>query len=649
MSQSQPRNILFRNPLFLYCAIALLILAIVTVHTYHFADHNYRQDEAWAIHRAILRVEERGLLSHTLDSLINYTTENFVLDIWVTLFGHTEPITRFLSTLYTALGLAFLYRLGTDLFDRKVGVLSVFILGSLSFFQFFAHETRPYTALVAGTIAFQFFFLRYLRCQRLKYGVPALFVALIGIYQHLFIAYVIASQVIFWVLFVPLNRRIYLRVLGLFALIGLLSIPRLLANLNFYQGGIGYGLLNEWNSVRIVFDQIQIKPEALGQMLALTGLLLPAGYLFKKGNVNGFRFGLEWPKLYIIFVLVSIVVMTVLSNLMFRNVTPRNLIILLPPLAILVAFALRHFPWQAQAVIVVFITIPFLTTFKMYIHNTGYREAIEFMKPYYEPEDSRVVVLAQLNWEHPPLIYYLRERTSFGLENEDLFHIYGERLRLDTWPEVPVNNQFGFGVENRQRLLDFLGGSRQLWLIEGSGWPVGDSYVDLIEEIYYPHRSMVTDEGDYMPMLTVTEYRRIPDDLSDIFFFGEHISLQQWQLQDSVQVSACQTITLESWWQTSNSLDTNYSTTLVITDTDGQGIVQTDDIPADVFTQQWLPEHPYLDERTVTIPCDTPPGEYMLLTGVYDYETVESLAVATPDGVPLGELAYLTTLFVGGE
>ncbi len=646
MNQSQTRNVLFRNPLFIYIAVALLILAIVAVHTHHFAGHNYRQDEAWAIHRAILRVEERGLVSHTLDTLINYTTENFVLDVWVTLFGHTEPITRFLSTLYTALGLAFLYRLSADLFDRKVGALSVFILGSLSFFQFFGHETRPYTALAAGTIAFQFFFLRYLRHQQLRYGVPALFVALISIYQHLFAAYVIASQVIFWVIFVPWNRRLYLRVLGLFALIGLLSIPRVLVNLNFYGGGIGYGLLNEWNSVRIVFDQIQIKPEALGQMLALTGILLPAGYLFKRGKIHGFRFGLEWPKLYIILVPLSIAVMAILSNLMFRNVTPRNLIILLPPLAILVAFALRHFPWQAQAVIVVFIAIPFLTTFKMYINNTGYREAIEFMSPYYEPEDSRVVILAQLNWEHPPLVYYLRERTSFGLKNEDVFHVYGERLSLDTWPDVPVNSEFRFGAENRQHLLDFLGESRQLWLIEGSRWSVGASYVDLIEETYYPHRSMSTNEKDYMPVLTVTEYRRIPDDLSDIFLFGEDIVLRQWQLQASVQVSACQTITLESWWQTSNSLDTNYSMTLVIADADGQGITQTDDIPAGIFTQQWLPEKPYLDERTVTIPCDTPPGEYLLLTGIYDYETVESLAVSTPDGTPLGELAYLTTLFV---
>jgi hypothetical protein len=55
----------------------------------------------------------------------------------------------------------------------------------------------------------------------------------------------------------------------------------------------------------------------------------------------------------------------------------------------------------------------------------------------------------------------------------------------------------------------------------------------------------------------------------------------------------------------------------------------------------------YRDSRSLTIPCDTPPGDYPLLVGWYDYDDpTASLLVTLPDETPIGGVAYLTTVKV---
>jgi hypothetical protein len=86
--------------------------------------------------------------------------------------------------------------------------------------------------------------------------------------------------------------------------------------------------------------------------------------------------------------------------------------------------------------------------------------------------------------------------------------------------------------------------------------------------------------------------------------------------------------------------------TLVLADIGGVGIVRTDGAPSNFLPQLWQVGESYLDERALTIPCDTQPGEYPLLLGLYNFETLESLPAALPDGTPVSSLVYLTTLYV---
>ena len=245
-----------------YLILVLLMLAVVVVQSSHFSGYDYRQDEAWVIHSGLVRVEQNGLLTHTLGIFGDVVPENFVQDIWVTLFGHSEPIVRFLPILYTLLTLALLFRLSSDLFDHQTGLYAVFILGTLAFFQFFAHEARPYSALIMGAVGFQWATLRYVRHQRAMYAALAVLLGAVTLYQHSFMLYLIAAQGLLLLAIVPFQRRLYVRLFALFAVIGVIYLPRFFVVLNtpHYRGGIDYALQTDARSLQLVYEQMQNSP-----------------------------------------------------------------------------------------------------------------------------------------------------------------------------------------------------------------------------------------------------------------------------------------------------------------------------------------------------------------------------------------------------
>lgn len=195
--------------------------------------------------------------------------------------------------------------------------------------------------------------------------------------------------------------------------------------------------------------------------------------------------------------------------------------------------------------------------------------------------------------------------------------------------------------ENLEQLQTMIGDSESVWYVRtGSSDPQVDEFRDALSD-YAPFRTTPWN-GRYYPEIAV--YRKKPDNLRDIFLFGDSISLQNWTLHNDVNVQPCQAIQLSTWWFARDRIDVNYSMTLVLADDSGVGIARTDGAPSNFLPQLWQVGGSYLDERTLTIPCDIQSGTYPLLMGLYNYETVEPLLAL--DGTSASGLVYLTTLNV---
>lgn len=230
------------------------------------------------------------------------------------------------------------------------------------------------------------------------------------------------------------------------------------------------------------------------------------------------------------------------------------------------------------------------------------------------------------------------------------------RTIYDTYPEkcstLPLNCQnylLGFYLGNNylSRRIDnanYVVTSEPYYLSPPFLRPDDDGEITLLSRSLTPQNNRF-----HIFDTTEIQYRPLPDDLSVMYTFGDVLSLQKWELRDSVQVQPCQRIPLESWWRLEAKSAVDYSMQIAMVNTDGEAISSVNRGLTQILTRTWEPDAYYLDVHEVTVPCDAPPGEYPLVMSVFDPGTVlneGALPVKLSDGTPFNDYVYLTTLFV---
>lgn len=151
-------------------------------------------------------------------------------------------------------------------------------------------------------------------------------------------------------------------------------------------------------------------------------------------------------------------------------------------------------------------------------------------------------------------------------------------------------------------------------------------------------------DGTTIEVMSYVYFDSLPAE--PVALYGPSIEMYGWHLGNDINVAPCQPVTVQTVWSARDALEVDYSSTLVLTDVNGNAIANEDGQPGELSTQLWLPTQQYVDERTLDIPCDIEPGEYLLLTGMYYYQDPANLPIRFPDGSDIGSLMYLTTLFV---
>lgn len=137
--------------------------------------------------------------------------------------------------------------------------------------------------------------------------------------------------------------------------------------------------------------------------------------------------------------------------------------------------------------------------------------------------------------------------------------------------------------------------------------------------------------------------RSAPTDQAVDLHFGDSLGLLEFTLIGSNQVQQCVQLFVHSGWRALKPPLMDYQITLVLADQSGVGRAQND---GPLANSTWQSGSDHLDRRIIDIPCDFPAGEYSLLVGLYDLETVQNLPITYPDGTAYGPLAFLTTVEV---
>lgn len=640
---------------------AATILFVIVIQAHHFRDRPYRQDEAWVVHYALENIERVGLLNHVLQIFYQLPPENALQDIWVHLFGHLEHIVRFFSSLVTAITLALYYRLTADLFEGRTAWIALVVLGTYSVFAYYSHEARPYAALALGTVGFQQALLRFIRRPKRGKALLALVLGAAPFYIHPFMVYVIAAQLTCVIVFVRWNRDLFGRGAMLFVALALVISPRAWINFTGRSGVIEYNVQSSWQGLAEVVDHFRFSPDALGYFLLAAGIIGVLGKLaLVRTNADDpiMRFAWAWREGWLLLAPVVMVVLSVFVNAHVPSLTPRNLLIVAPYLALIAAVSLRQMPLSAQLIALVFFCVPFVAQFRSHNGNAGYWELSEYIERHYDRDRDRLLIITEQAWEWIAINYFLKERADIAFADDDIFYVSWEGADKDRFIPAAIDDQVfvtGLAKGDWRRLQPWLDEAEKLWIVRTRDFIGGRNMIAAIEEEYTLYEVVDFPGETYYTAIEALEYRRHPAGARPRWRYGEDFNLLDWRLNGAHEVSACHTITVDSWWSINQETEQLYSSTLVIADQHGQGAANSDNVPGGAYlTSIWLRGRPYFDQRQLTIPCDLPPGEYPLLLGMYalppdESAALQNLEVHTADGEATGRyLEYLTTITVSG-
>lgn len=107
--------------------------------------------------------------------------------------------------------------------------------------------------------------------------------------------------------------------------------------------------------------------------------------------------------------------------------------------------------------------------------------------------------------------------------------------------------------------------------------------------------------------------------------FGGSIFLREMALSDDV-FTAGDVLQVSLRWETIAPLDTRYKVFIQLLNSDGVLVAQRDSEPGGglELTTNWQPDTIIVDNHALALPPDLPPGEYTLITGLYDLNNPSS-------------------------
>ncbi len=461
------------SPIWMFVVVVLFALAW---NAYHFADDDYREDEIYTINYAATMSAREVMRFLTVE--IHPPLWRVSAMAWIDVVGVDRVPVRYFSWLANALALAFVFRLGTDLFEWRAGLAAAFILAIWPYPVYYMSELRPYPFMMGQSAALLLFLLRWARHQNFRYAFLFVLTGIISVFTHYFMIVVVMGLAASLTLLVRLSMWRWVKAMVLFALVAV--------------------SLSSWMYTVLTLPYLSVRPDGLfyafstsieGVILLLFVLnraFLFAGFLIlflivwplinrrrPNSDVSGLPLRIA-PRAFIVTTVALIFVIAFTLNTIRPIVTQRNFSAVFPLLALWVGSLLIRWrmPWVAVAVIG-FIVTAFVGTSRWEVTMPLTAVAGE-MDDYYSSGD--VVVIApevpETAGAHAvALAMYLRQMSPHALSREDIRFVAPqiERMMGSVALEALVIDSPTFRSSSQAGVSEFftsVGGATQVIYIE---------------------------------------------------------------------------------------------------------------------------------------------------------------------------------------
>lgn len=133
----------------------------------------------------------------------------FILHYWINLFGDSEFSTRFLSVIFGFFAIFMIYKVGSLIFDKEVGILSSLILGLSVFHIHYSQEVKMYSLMPLLTLLSIYFFIKLLEEKSLITSSGYILSSILLMYTHVYGLFIIMGQNIYLVALFLLSKELY--------------------------------------------------------------------------------------------------------------------------------------------------------------------------------------------------------------------------------------------------------------------------------------------------------------------------------------------------------------------------------------------------------------------------------------------------------
>lgn len=595
----------------------LLIVGIMWLGTlirvWNVTKESFWADEGWT-----MLLSKGPTLSDVVQAMANdqHPPLYFALmHFWIAATGNSEFTTRFLSTIWSVLGIALIYRLGADQFSPEVGAVAALLLALADNDTFLAQDARHYTQMAALATCSTLFYLRYLRTPTRQNGIGWLLSSVALMYTHYLGAFILVIQLVHILLFARPTGRLK-DMLIRWAAIGLAWSPWAVVVLE--QSLIRYTrpILSQsaWANTPESFNIV--RGDLLGSQFGLTGglLLLGLAYITYANGLPRIRLRPFRPTSYMALWLFVPVIAIVLVNIKYPILTTRNFLLITPVIAVLIAHGIMNLDLTARRFILVLLVVVDLFTVDAYFIKPPYRQlALDILK--YRTTGEAIIM--NLKTDDFALMYHLGR--DLGIDPETL-----PIVSVAVW-------QDRYGQNFDAYLLQFLTDKTTFWL---ANW--GEDVTPLLT--FFTDHGFVrtaTQVETHLETNKIFVYRYDRPLTQALATFGSLIDLTSFSADLVPSGDGKTNLRVNFLWRDIKQTPVDYSISIFLLNTSGAPVFNQDSPPLDGKspTTSWKPGDLRFDSHLVNLPTNLPSGQYAVGVTIYWYADPNNpLPVTTSSG-----------------
>ncbi len=476
----------FRNNR-IYLLLILILIISFFVRIYGLQSENIWSDEAVTIfnsHKSVLHNIKWSL------GYGYYPSYHVILSLWEKIFGLKEFNVRFLSLIFGILSVYMIFKIGTFMFNKKVGFYSSIILALSPYNVYYSQEARVYALFVFLSLCSIYFYLKLIQSNKNKHMVYYVLFTFLMLITHPPAIFILVFQNIHYLFFVKKNLKKWVFIQ--FALF-MFFLPLLLRTLSVISGFSGYLTVAPPDIVTLlrtfyIFsagETFRIEALVIGSFISIGFFLLLFSVLLQMAkdiknkylNINKTIFLLLWLTIPILLLIMQ---SYVFNSYYFE----RYVIVSSIALYILIALSITRFNNRTQMIIMTSIII--LSLMMLYIEfetnsNGRWKDTADYIKA--NKNENETVVIHHPNAIYPFAYYFdLECFKSYNLKKcMSMQNIYG----VNTTKELPVD------ATNKERVFLVLYNIKYVDA-EGTLLKYYSENYKLIEEKKYRHIQIFT-------------------------------------------------------------------------------------------------------------------------------------------------------------